>query len=126
MRVIPIDTSRLVLVATGHVSSKAEYVQLSDGSRKASGNQAKDPDTGMPLWVIDCLVDGETERRAEIVGVTVGSHDEPTVQKYRPIVFRGLVATIYQDGGSGRPATSLKAEGIEQPQHNVKPVPAAS
>ncbi|NMH98910.1 hypothetical protein [Pseudonocardia acidicola] len=113
MRTIPVDLSRLDLIATGKVSSKAEYVELSDGSRKASGNQAKDEATGQPLWVIDVLVDDDDARRAEVVGVTVPSADEPNPPKYRPVRFTGVTARIYVDRASGQARVSLVAESVE-------------
>ena len=116
MRSIPVDLSRCTLIGTGKVSSKAEYVELSDGSRRASGNQSKDDVTGLPLWVVDVLVDDDEARRAEVVGVTVPASVEPESPKYRPVNFRNVTATIYVDRGSGRATVSLKAEGIE-PAH---------
>lgn len=121
MRNIPVDLTRCNLIGTGKVSAKAEYVELSDGSRKASGQQAKDVESGLPLWVIDVLVDDDDARRAEVVGVTVASADEPVTVKYRPVPFRGVVARTYVDRGSGRVAVSLVADGIDQAALHVKP-----
>lgn len=123
MRSIPVDLSRCVLVGTGKVSSKAEYVELSDGQRRASGNQAKDESTGLPLWVVDVLVDDDDARRAEVVGVTVPSADEPVAPKWRPVGFRNVTATIYVDRASGRAQVSLKAEGMES---GVKSAPSSA
>jgi len=123
MRTIPIDLSRCTLIGTGKVSQKAEYVELSDGSRKASGNQAKDPDSRLPLWVIDVLVDDEDARRAEVLGVTVPSADEPDAPKWKPVMFRNATATIYVDRASGRAQVSVKAEGVDV---SATPIRAAS
>lgn len=113
MRSIPIDMGRVAFVGTGKVAPRAEYVEMSDGSRKASGNQQKDPDTGLPLWTIDVLVDDDDARRAEVVGVTVPAAEEPVTPKWQAVRFVNPVATVYLDRGSGRPAVSVKAEGIE-------------
>lgn len=125
MRSIPVDVSRVSFIGTGKTASRAEYVELSDGSRRASGNQAKQEETGLPLWVVDVLVDDDTARRAEVVGVVVASYDEPVTQKWQPVRFRGLVATIYADRASGQAKVSLKAEGIET-DAKFKPQPVAS
>jgi hypothetical protein len=124
MRSIPVDLSRCNLIGTGKVSSKAEHVELSDGQRRASGNQQKDPDSGLPLWVIDVLVDDDDARRAEVVGVTVPSSIEPDCPKWRPVQFRNVTATIYMDRQSGRATVSLKAEGMESA--HVKPAPSSA
>lgn len=113
MRSIPVDLSRCTLIGTGKVSAKAEYVELSDGQRRASGNQAKDEATGLPLWVVDVLVDDDDARRAEVVGVTVPFPDEPACPKWRPVAFRNVTATIYVDRASGRAQVSLKAESMD-------------
>jgi hypothetical protein len=113
MRSIPVDLSRCTLIGTGKVSTKAEYVTLSDGSTRASGNQAKDEATGLPLWVIDVLVDDDDARRAEVVGVTVPAAEEPVTTKWRPVAFRNVTATIYTDRQSNQAKVSLKAEGMD-------------
>lgn len=124
MRSIPVDLSRVTFIGTGKVIEKAEYVELSDGSRRASGNQAKD-DAGTPLWTVDVIVDDDDARRSEVVGVTVASYDPPESPKWVPVRFREVTATIYLDQRSGRPAVSLRAEGMDRGAA-VKPIAAAS
>lgn len=113
MREIPVDTSKVQFISTGKAAARAEYVELSDGSRRRSGNQAKDQDSGMPLWVVDVLVDDPDSDRAEVVGVRVASWDEPITAKWQPVKFRSLVAVPYVDRSSNRVALSFRAEGIE-------------
>lgn len=125
MRSIPVDVSRITFVGTGKVIPKAEYVELSDGSRRASGNQDVD-ERGFKLWTVDVIVDDDDARRAEAIGVTVAQMDEPVTPKWQPVRFVGLTATIYQDRDSKQPKVSLKAKGIEQPATSAKPLSAAS
>jgi hypothetical protein len=115
MRLLPIDASRLTLLASGKTMPKAEYAELSDGSRKrVPGAQACDPTSGLPLWIVDCFLDDdEEEGRAEVVGVTVATRERPQVQKFRPVEFVELVATAYVR--DGRTAFSFRATGINQP-----------
>lgn len=117
MRKIPVDQSRVSFVGTGKRVEKAEYVELSDGSRKRSGNQAREqrPDgtVGPPLWTVDVHVDDDDADRAETVGVTIASFEEPVTEKWKPVRFRNLTATIYRDQSTGQPKTSFKADGIE-------------
>src|SRR4051794_2927875 len=102
MRSIPVDVARLNLLATGKVSPKAEYVTLSDGSSRRSGNQATTPD-GTQQWTVDCLVDDEDAMRSEVIGVSVASHVMPAVAKFRPVAFYNVVATVYRDQMTGQP-----------------------
>ncbi|MBW0114935.1 hypothetical protein [Pseudonocardia abyssalis] len=113
MRQIPVDMNRVNLIGTGKAAARAEYVELSDGQRRRSGNQAKDETTGMPVWVVDVLVDDPEADRAEVVGVRVSSHEEPVTEKWKPVRFRNLVAVPYADRSTGRVALSMRADGIE-------------
>lgn len=122
MRSIPVDLTRVTFVGSGKVIAKAEYVELSNGERRASGNQAKD-DAGTPLWTVDVYVDDDDARRAEAIGVTVASYDEPACPKWKPINFRDVTANIFLDKSSGRPAVSLRAEGMrDQPSISSPPL----
>jgi hypothetical protein len=112
MRTIPVDTTKIDFISTGKAAARAEYVELSDGSRRRSGNQAKD-ESGMPLWVVDVFVDDPEADRAEVVGVKVASWDEPIPPKFQKVKFRNLVAVPYVDQRSNRVALSFRADGIE-------------
>lgn len=123
MRTIPVDTTRITLIGTGKAAARAEYAELSDGSRRRTGEQAKDKDSGAPVWVVDVLVDDDDADRAEVVSVKVASWDEPRTEKWKPVRFVGLVAVPYVDSGSNRSALSFRADGIEgQPAAAPKPV----
>ena len=119
MRSLPVDVSRINFIGSGKAIEKAEYVELSDGSRKRSGNQAKNDD-GTPLWTLDVFVDDDEALRAEAIGVTVASYEPPVAEKFKPVKFRNLTATIYADRGSGQAKVSLKAEGVEGNHHGSK------
>jgi hypothetical protein len=126
MRSLPVDLTRVTFIGSGKVIAKAEYVELSNGERRASGNQAKD-DAGTPLWTLDVYVDDDEARRAEAIGVTVASYDEPECPKWKPVHFRDMTANIYLDKSSGRPAVSLRAEGMrDQASISHTPMKAAS
>lgn len=126
MRSIPVDLSRITFIGTGKTIAKAEYVELSDGSRQASGNQDVD-DRGYKLWTVDVVIDDDDARRAEAIGVTVACMDEPVTAKWVPVKFRGMTATIYTDRASGQAKVSLRAEGVESHASvNGKPTPVAA
>ncbi len=129
MRSIPVDSTRVNLIASGKCAPKMQYAELVDGQRRATGQQAAHEDTGMPLWVIDCFNDDDDARRAEVVSVTVPSFDEPVTEKWRPVRFVGLVGTVYVDRSSGRAQVSMRAESIESSASSSgrpSPVAAAS
>ena len=108
-----LDPARTTLIFSGKVVPKAEYAELANGERRRSGNQATDKDSGIPLWPVDVFPDDDETMRAEALGVTVASWEEPTGQKFRPISFVNLRANVYVDQRSGRAAISLRADGIE-------------
>ena len=112
MREIPVDVTKVTLVATGKVAARAEYVTLSDGQRRPSGAQAKSAD-GVPEWIVDVICDDSDSSRAEVIGVRVASHEEPVLPKWQPVRFIDLVAVPYVDHRSGRVAVSFRASGIE-------------
>lgn len=114
MRNLPIDTTRMTLLASGKLMPKAEYAELADGTRKrVPGGQQTDRDSGLPLWVVDCFLDDdEEEGRAEVVGVTVATREKPEVKKFKPVEFVGLVATAYVPHGQSRVSYSFRASGI--------------
>jgi hypothetical protein len=119
MRNLPIDTNRLVLIGTGKAAARAEYVEATDaqpgGERRnvRSGNQERDKESGLPMWVVDCLVDDDDPNaRAVVVGVKIASAEEPRTAKWQPVRFRNLTANVYT-GRDGRPALSFRADGIE-------------
>jgi len=109
-----LDTDRTNLIFSGKVIPKAFYAELSDGSRKrVPGKQATDPDSGLPLWTVDVFPDDDETMRAEALGVTVASAEEPTGRKWAPIRFLNLRANVYVNQQTGRAAISLRADGIE-------------
>lgn len=112
MRNIPIDGTRITLLASGKLLPKPVYAELSDGSRRrVPDRQAIDEDTQVPLWIVDCFLDdGEEEGRAEVVAVTVPCLEKPSVQKFKPLMFEGLEARAYVR--DGRVALSFSADRL--------------
>lgn len=116
MRDLPIDASKLELIATGKVIAKPRYVEAPDGSRRKdpNGGQEVDKFTGVPLWTVDCIAGSEddNDRRVETVGVTVQSETKPEVSKFQPVQFEGLTANGYVQNGSRFVQYSFKATGV--------------
>ncbi|MBC3191670.1 hypothetical protein H7X46_11420 [Pseudonocardia sp. C8] len=124
MREIPVDSTKVQFIGTGKAAARAEYGELSDGSRRRTGNQAVD-DNGVPVWVVDVIVDDDDADRAEIAGVRVSSYDEPTTEKWRPVRFVNLRVKPWADTGGNftKIAFSWLADGIEASGTAGRPKP---
>lgn len=102
IRNLPVATDRLQLVATGHVTPVQEWVELHDGRRTPSGNQARqkqdDGSLGLPLWEVAVL--SPESDRPELVSVQVAANDEPKVAAYQPVQLDNLTVrvTVGRDG----------------------------
>lgn len=103
---LPVDGSRVQMISTGKVQPAHDW---SDGKR--SDSQKRDPNTGMPIWLIDCVIDDDGASRSATAGVEVGSLDEPKPTKWQPVIFRGLIVSIYVDR-AGRIGMRWSAEEV--------------
>jgi len=118
---LPIDASKITLVATGKVRPVAVYAEDAAGqNRRVPGAQEKS-DFGLPLWAVDVLLDDDDATRVEAISVKVPSNEEPVVAKFQPVTFHGLTCKPWVNGRAGNQiALSMRAEGI------VSDAPAAS
>lgn len=121
VRDIPVDSARFELVAAAEPAEVQEWVELSDGSRRPSGNQARDPETNLPLWTVDCLVLDQV--RAATVGVQVGASVMPEVRVLSPVKFDGLTVRVVRNK-QGQISQYWSATGIAEPGKASKPVAA--
>jgi hypothetical protein len=109
---LPIDGTKITLIATGKVRPVAVYAEMSDGTnRRVPGAQEK-TDAGTPVWAVDVQLDDDDANRAEAISVKVPSADEPQVPKWKPVVFTGLVCKPYIPNGGRQVALSMRADGI--------------
>lgn len=108
IRNLPVDADRLNLISTGHVTEVKEWAELADGSRKPSGNQARN-EARVLLWVVDALVDGE--ERGEVIGIQIASQVEPQVKRLEPLRLDGLTARV-SVGKDGRVRMYWSADGV--------------
>lgn len=113
MRRIPVDTTKVAFIGTGKAAARAKYAELSDGSRRRVPDAQDTNDDGVPMWVVDVLVDDDDADRAEVIGVKVASYEEPVTAKWQPVRFVNLVALGYVAQGTGRVAYSFTADAIE-------------
>lgn len=117
IREVPVDMSRIELVASGHVVPVPVWAEMPDGTRRLmEGEQAKDEQTGQLLWNVDVFGEsGEGEdARAEVVSVQVRSAQQPVVKRFGPIKFRDLTVR-FSRGRDGQLRNYWSAAGIEDP-----------
>lgn len=92
MRNLPIDSTAMPMIATGGVQPVAVWAELSDGSRKMVPDAQEKDETGVPLWTVEAMVPGQTDKdRAEVISVRIAAYDRPTVQQFGPVSFEGMV-----------------------------------
>lgn len=127
MRQIPVDASKIRLISAGDtVETVAEYVELSDGGRRRSGNQAKNDD-GVPMWVVYAFVPAEQGERPEMVKIKVASREEPQPGAFGDVLeFADLFAIPYVDQGTTRVALSFRCSGVRVAGGKVRPQPQAA
>lgn len=87
-----IDGIRQAMSATGITEKVMEWVETPEGKRRPGDVQARDENTGMPLWGVEVLfVQTSFGRRSTVTAkVTVGHEDEPKVAPLSPVGFNGL------------------------------------
>lgn len=115
IRELPVDTSRIELIATGHINAVQEWIDDGTGGRKPSENQSRDEATGELLWQVDALGESgrDGEERAEIVSVQVTAPYQPVVAKYTSIVFLNLVVR-FTKARDGNLRNYWSASGIKE------------
>lgn len=88
-----VDSMRQPFTATGIVDPVMEWEELPDGKRRPSRDkQARNENTGMPLWDVEVLyIQTSFGKRSTVTGkVTVGSEAEPKPAPMTPIGFTGM------------------------------------
>ena len=92
MATYAVDSIRQPMIATAIVEPVMEWDELPDGRRRPSERQARNEDTGMPLWAVEVLYTQTSFGRESSVTakVTVGAVEQPSPVRLRPIGFVGL------------------------------------
>lgn len=116
-----IDSARTTMIATGKIAPVFEWIE--GAPRNAERPVKRDPNSGLPLWLIDCLVDDDASR-STVAGVEVPSLDMPVVPKLRPVEFESLSVSVYVNRQSAALTARWSAAGIAGNGH--KPAPVSS
>jgi len=87
-----IDSSRQRMTATGIVEPVMEWEETPEGRRRPSDRQARNQETGMPLWAVEVLyIQSAFGRQSTVTAkVTVEFQDQPRPAPLTPIEFTGL------------------------------------
>ena len=116
----------------GVVGAVAELADF-DASTRENKVQARDKDTGLPVWVVD-VIDFDPQARERTFKVKITADTEPVVPPVvagtpvRPVVLEGLTVTPYlKDLGNGRQkiAYSLRAASMSAPRQRSTDTKAA-
>ena len=92
MATYAVDSVRQPMTATAIVEPIMEWEETPDGRRRPSERQARNEDTGMPLWAVEVLYTQTSFGRESTVTakVTVGAEQQPVPARLGPIGFVGL------------------------------------
>lgn len=110
-----IDGKRSGFRSTGIVDQVFEWLDGSDGKRRQSDVQARDEQTGMPLWNVEVIYRQTSYGRESntTAPVRVGSPVKPVLAEFAPVEFLGLVVEVRMlKGGTGL-GESWRAEAID-------------
>ena len=92
MATYAVDSVRQPMIATAIVEPIMEWDEKPDGTRRPSERQARNEDTGMPLWGVEVLYTQTSFGRESSVTakVTVAAESQPSPVRLGPIGFVGL------------------------------------
>ncbi|HEY9439453.1 MAG TPA: plasmid replication, integration and excision activator [Mycobacteriales bacterium] len=96
-----------------------------DASKAGTPVQARDKESGQPVWAVD-VIDADPEARQKSVKVKISAPVCPVLPPeagglpFRPVEFDGLSVRAYVDG-NGRVAYSFRASGMRAPAGAVRP-----
>ena len=112
---IPVPFSH-VFPHGAYAAGAIEPVRDFEASKPDRFVQAKDRESGLPLWAVD-VIDADPAARTKTARVKVASSDQPVLppaapgMPFSPVEFTGLAVIPYVNP-AGRLAYSLKATGI--------------
>lgn len=115
---IPVQFSH-VFAHGAYAAGAVEPVRDFEASKAGRFVQAKDRESGLPLWAVD-VIDADPAARTRTARVKIAASDQPVLPPasgglpFAPVEFTGLSVIPYVNP-AGRLAYSLKATGITSP-----------
>jgi hypothetical protein len=122
-----VDSMRQPFTATGIVDAVMEWEETPDGKRRPSKDkQARNENTGMPLWSVEVLyIQTSYGRRSTVTAnVTVEHESEPKPAPMTPIGFTGLQVDVRINKAGGF-AEYWSAESIIETGKSAQRSPAS-
>jgi hypothetical protein len=103
MPMYAVDSKRQVMTATGIVQAVTEWEDKPGGGRRATDRQARDDQSGMPLWLVEVMYRMVAfGRESTATGmVRVGGATRPEVAPLSRIEFDGLSCDVRTNKGGG-------------------------
>jgi hypothetical protein len=122
----------LVFAHGAYATGGVEAVRDFDKSTRETFVQARDKDSGVPVWSVD-VIDNDPEARKSNKTVTVKIvaerqpvlPDAPAGWPVTPVEFEGLAVVPYVNG-NGRLAYSFRARAVRAPASNGSATSATS
>jgi hypothetical protein len=98
-----VDSRRQEMTATGIVEAVHDWEEIAEGRRRPSEHQARDENTGMPLWAVEVLYTQTSYGRESSLTakVTVGAPEKPVPARLAPVEFAGLRVEIRLNKAGG-------------------------
>jgi len=116
-----------VCPAGAFVVGEVEAVRDFDRSTPERFAQAKDKETGEPVWAVPVLdADESAPKGAKTVVVKISAPVQPVPPQavaglpFRPVEFEGFTVTSYMDDKRNRVAYSLRARAMRAPALGTK------
>ena len=112
-----VDSMRQPMNATGIVEMVREWEETPEGKRRPSDKQARNENTGMPLWEVEVLyIQTSFGRRSTVTArVTIEAEEEPKPSPMTPIAFTGLRVEVRVNKAGGW-VEYWSADSIVEPQ----------
>jgi hypothetical protein len=117
-----VDSVQQAFTATGIVDPVMEWEEQPDGKRRPSKDkQARNEDTGMPLWQVEVLyIQTSFGRRSTVTAkVQVEAPEEPKLRPLGPVGFNGLRVEV-RINPSGGFTEYWSAEGLLTPPKDAQ------
>jgi hypothetical protein len=113
---LPLDQERMPqLISAGTTVEPIKEFTQGSNVPPAERAQARDKQTGQPLWRIFVFLAGEDGARPEMIPLKIAAPVEPRPGPFGSLLeLEGLTAVPYVDN-AGRVAISYKATGIMPP-----------
>lgn len=112
-----VDSMRQPMNATGIIEMVREWEETPEGKRRPSDKQARNENTGIPLWEVEVLyIQTSFGRRSTVTArVTIEAEEEPKPSPMTPIAFTGLRVEVRVNKAGGW-VEYWSADSIVEPQ----------